>query len=140
MLPRFMVSLVVGCLLGATLSGAPTPGEVESSIVQELLWEGRQRDAEDRLELAAQRFPNSEGVLFLKAACVRSRFDVESASRLMARVVQIAPRSVEGLCAACALGIDFSEDLKTANYFLGGGSPLFAARIPMCCRCGGWRP
>ena len=85
MLPRFMVSLVVGCLLGATLSGAPTPGEVESSIVQELLWEGRQRDAEDRLELAAQRFPNSEGVLFLKAACIRSRFDAESASRLRPR-------------------------------------------------------
>ncbi len=127
MLPKFMVCLVAGCLSGATLSGAPTPGEVESSIVQELLWEGRQRDAEDRLELAAQRFPNSEGVLFLKAACVRSRFDVESASRLMSRVVQIAPRSVEGLCAGCVLGIDFSEDLRTANYFLGGIAALCRA-------------
>jgi ankyrin repeat protein len=127
MMPRFMVSLVVGCVLGGTLSGAPTPGEVELSVVQELLWEGRQRDAEDRLELAAQRFPNSGGLLFLKAACVRSRFDVEAASRLMARVVQVAPRSVEGLCAACVLGIDFSGDLKTANHFLGGIAALCRA-------------
>jgi ankyrin repeat protein/tetratricopeptide (TPR) repeat protein len=127
MLPRFMVWLVLGCLSGATLSGAPTPGELELSIVQDLLWEGRQRDAEDRLELAAQRFPNSKEVVFLKAACVRSRFDVESASRLMTRVVLIAPRSVEGLCAACVLGIDFSEDAETANYFLGGIAALCRA-------------
>jgi ankyrin repeat protein len=124
MLRRLIALIGTGCFLGFTLFAAPTPGELELAKVQELLWDGRQRDAEELLELAVQRFPNSEKIVFLKAACARSRFDVTSAARVMGRVVEIAPGSVEGLCAACVLGIDFAGNSDTAMWFLGGIAAL----------------
>lgn len=127
MLRRLIAWIGTGYVLVFTLSAAPTPGELESVRVQELLWDGRQRDAEELLELAVQKFPNAEKLAFLKAACVRSRFEVASAARVMSRVIEIAPLSVEGLCAACVLGIDFAGNRDTAMCFLGGIAALCRA-------------
>ena len=127
MFRRLIAWIGTGCVLGLTLFAAPTPGELEAAKVQELLWDGRQRDAEEVLEIAVQKFSNSEKIIFLKAACARSRFDVAAAAKVMSRVVEIAPGSVEGLCAACVLGIDFAGSRDTAMCFLGGLAALCRA-------------
>ena len=56
----------------------------------------------------------------MKAACVRSRFDVESAARLMRRVMDIAPSVVEAVCAAGVLGGDFSVEVGRGRLCIGG--------------------
>ena len=63
MFRRLIAWIGTGCVLGLTLFAAPTPGELEAAKVQELLWDGRQRDAEEVLEIAVQKFSNSEKII-----------------------------------------------------------------------------
>ena len=77
-----------------------SPAAKECREVVTLLVEGKQSESEDRLKKSILMYSNHEPLLFLNAACARSRFQVEDAAPLFFNVMQRAPRSPEGLAAA----------------------------------------
>jgi tetratricopeptide (TPR) repeat protein len=73
---------------------------------------GRQRDAERLLEQGLQAHADDPDLVFLRACCKRSRFLVEAAHPLFARVVELDPGSVQGRCAGEVLQLDARRDVE----------------------------
>jgi Tfp pilus assembly protein PilF len=120
---------------GACGSGKPAAPDAVAVKALGLLNEGRQSDAEALLQTTIERDPEigpvlplmsvtpkkAEGkiqaigaaklqgkqrVVFLAAACQRSRFDIDNAAPLFRLVRLIDPTTPEGECAACILSLD----------------------------------
>jgi Leucine-rich repeat (LRR) protein/Flp pilus assembly protein TadD len=71
---------------------------------------GNQSEAETLLENALRQNPNDQSMLFLYAACVRSRFSVRDSLALFSAVAQMGTNSVSGQCALHLLFLDTGRD------------------------------
>ncbi len=80
------------------------------------IWaEGNQIAAETYLGWLVGRHPQHQRLAFFRAACMRSRFDVQSALPMFQEVARADPGSPEGRCTAAILALDSGRDLE-ANF------------------------
>ena len=82
-----------------------TPEGVNREVLR-LLSAGKQPDAEKLLEQYVMVYTTNQRVLFLMAACTRSRFMVRDAYVMFAAVAKINPDTVEGQCARYLMKMD----------------------------------
>jgi len=101
----------------AGVMNVETPASDPVAAAWAALARGSQRDAEAILAQAALVTPNSAPVLFWKAVCIRSRFQIGEAGEAFAQVIARAPESPEAVASACMQGIDFSKDWGSALHY-----------------------
>lgn len=95
---------------GGDKSPVLSEDEVERQVFKELS-AGRQKKAEKLLDDYAERYRNVQWIVFLRAACLRSRFEVQGASALFREVLEIDEESVYGQCAWHMLMLDAAKDI-----------------------------
>ncbi|MCE5268237.1 MAG: tetratricopeptide repeat protein [Planctomycetaceae bacterium] len=116
---------LIGCFLvasigagrteaGETPSASETPRDVERLVIEKLA-AGQQRQAEAFIDEYVERHPDHVRMTFLKAVCMRSRFDIEGSGAVFRKVVEKDKDSVCGRCAALVLELDAWRD-STANF------------------------
>ncbi len=120
-----LVVLAAGLLFAITMHRRMSPGKEVSSQIRELrsissskaydqvleqLSVGKQESAEMILDALCQEHPNNQRLLFAKAVCARSRFWMNLSTPLMAEVLRMNPKSVEGQCAGHVLSMDSGKD------------------------------
>lgn len=84
--------------------------QIESEFLQ-LLNDGKQAKAEKVIENSLSSYPNSQRLLFLRAACLRSRFLVKDSYPLFIKVAKIDPNTVSGQCSIHILYLDSRKDI-----------------------------
>lgn len=89
---------------------ALSPSQVEQRVLQ-FFNDGKQAEAEKLLETYAPTYRDNQRIVFLLAACVRSRFMVRRAAPIFVAVANMGTNSVQGKCALYILYLDARRDV-----------------------------
>jgi thioredoxin-like negative regulator of GroEL len=87
-----------------------SPSAVESRV-DELLSAGRQAEAEALLRQYAEPYRTNQRIMFLRACCSRSRFQVDRSFPLFAAVANMDADTVSGRCAWHIMHLDGQRDI-----------------------------
>jgi superkiller protein 3 len=107
----FAAFIFVASCARLLLAHAPSSEEVNSRVLQ-LLDAGKQAEAEELIEKELQLLPREPRLLFLRACCARSRFQVADSLPLFEAVAKAAPKSSHGRCAALMVELDEGRDVE----------------------------
>lgn len=90
------------------------PADDACAAALAILADGKQSLAEALLEALTRKHPEHARIAFFRAACRRSRFDIDTATEQMRAVARLSSDSVEGRCAK--LMADLDTALLTAHF------------------------
>jgi ankyrin repeat protein/Flp pilus assembly protein TadD len=105
---------------GNTAANPPPVPVDHVRLAMEQLAKGVQKNAEDILARACASAYAPAPVVFLNAACLRSRFEISAAALGWVKILRLAPNTPMGQAAACILGQDMAKNTPTALYYFSG--------------------
>ena len=109
-----MSVLRIGVLAGFLVVSAfaqENPDTVYQAAV-DLLSEGRQKDAEARVEKACVTYPDDQRLLFLRGVLERSRFHRDDAFKTFSKVYALGADSLQGRAALASTSMDFDMGIE----------------------------
>lgn len=86
-----------------------SPAQVEKQVLR-LLNDGKQSDAEELLEQYADEYDDNQNIVFLRAACLRSRFQVADSFPVFAAAAKLGEDTPRGKCATLTRRLDAQSD------------------------------
>jgi tetratricopeptide (TPR) repeat protein len=114
--PVFVAALLVVCTVSYAAESAKKPPELSPAKVEErflgLLKEGKQAEAEELLSKYVRQYRDNQDVVFLYAACARSRFMVSEALPIFDVVADLGRDTPRGKCATYMLRLDTRRDVE----------------------------
>lgn len=88
-----------------------SPAQIEKRF-HEVMNDGKQSEAEKLLARYVPAYRDNQDVVFLYAACVRSRFMIREAFPVFAAVVELGKDTPRGQCAAYVMRLDTRRDVN----------------------------